>query len=568
MIEILLIFALLAFILKRPSGVLACGIVGFSGKTSYNLDKIKFLMLWNSVERGRDATGIFTPETGIIKLAEPASKFFRSKDILKLKEDSTIIAHVRAKTVGNNTVNNTHPFNYGETVLVHNGTLDNYMGQTGLAAKYDIKYADYDVDSQILAIAINKAFEKKEEDLNLDILSEYQGAAALLFYNKSTDLLYAYHDSKRPLFRGWDKDGNMYISSIQEALESVDVFSIESFAENTVFAIKNGEVVSEKKYLSYEELHPKKVEKINNHHNRNNHHHHNSMGGTTSKKKFPKLERGQRGFKEKEKNFEPWMLIGFNIRAKYTVTINKNSSKGEYLPYASIIEGDWYLVTGYFYSASSVNYDGFLWLEIIDKEGNEAQLIASALDYSYYIPKKGDSVKFVKNVVAAKDSDRIFEANDLAIIDDYDVKQEGYYIKDKSSSIKWLIPAKLIRLLTPTELALMSIKVNDKETNIELLLEGIDKESPFKEQEIINNYPEESNDEQEDVEEKGLNNESADFVDIDIYYTFVDIIQKEITKLEEKYDCSQDITSNINEIKAKIAISSDFEYLSSIQKTV
>ena len=50
----------MAFIKKSPQGVLGCGIVGFSGDNNYNLDKIKGLMIWNSVERG---------DTGVLQFA-------------------------------------------------------------------------------------------------------------------------------------------------------------------------------------------------------------------------------------------------------------------------------------------------------------------------------------------------------------------------------------------------------------------------------------------------------------------------------------------------------------------
>jgi len=242
-LEIILIFALIAFIFKPKPGVLGCGLSGFSGTKDYDGEKIKFLLYWNSQERGRDATGIFTPKSSIVKDNIEAKNFINSPRLTsQIKNDRVLIGHVRAGTVGTNTVNNAHPFEYGDIVLAHNGTLENHLA---LARMYQLNSSNYNVDSQILAKCIEINFKHDEI---LRVLEQYEGAAALLFYNKVEDILYCYHDQKRPLFYGFVDKTELYISSIKQSLEAINCEDIEEFKINTLYQIKEGVILSKTNY--------------------------------------------------------------------------------------------------------------------------------------------------------------------------------------------------------------------------------------------------------------------------------------------------------------------------------
>src|SRR5574343_244013 len=157
-----------------------CGLVGFSGKSNFDLQTVKTIMLWNSFERGEDATGIYSPKNQIIKKAKHCKDFILDTPI---EEDKLLIAHVRAKTIGLNVDKNAHPFMENNVVLAHNGTLKNHYA---LLRKYDLPFAQYDVDSHVMCGIMGK-------QNNFKVLSEIEGAAAVLIHNVETpDILYAY----------------------------------------------------------------------------------------------------------------------------------------------------------------------------------------------------------------------------------------------------------------------------------------------------------------------------------------------------------------------------------------
>lgn len=204
-----------------------CGLIGFSGKTNFNKDKISILMLWNAYERGKDATGIYTPKNNLNKNTDVASKFLTT---IPFEEDKLLIAHVRAKTIGANVDKNAHPFNEENIVLAHNGTLKNYYG---LTHKYSLPPNTYDVDSHIMCAIIAK-------EKNFNVLSEIDGPAALLIHDKNnSNILYVFRNDERPLYKGII-DGNMYISSISEALEVIGCKNIKEFKKDYLYTIVNG----------------------------------------------------------------------------------------------------------------------------------------------------------------------------------------------------------------------------------------------------------------------------------------------------------------------------------------
>lgn len=236
--------SIMSFINKK-NNLLYCGLVGFSGQKGYNVLKLKFLLYWNSVERGLDATGIFTPLTGIIKDNIKAELYINNPNKLgKVKLDNTLIGHVRAKTVGTNTVDNAHPFEYGRIVGAHNGTLKNHLE---VAFNYGLDVTKFNVDSQVLFASLNRDFEAPIEN-KFAVLSKYEGAAALLFYDKKEKALYACHDKERPLYYGYLRETEMYISSIKETLEVIGCQKITSFPINIVHKIVEGKIVETTPY--------------------------------------------------------------------------------------------------------------------------------------------------------------------------------------------------------------------------------------------------------------------------------------------------------------------------------
>lgn len=216
----------------RPQTSFYCGLIGYSGYNDFSKDKVNMLLYWNSMERGKDSTGLYTPMTGIIKDAKEAKEFIEEKRE-EIVEDVLLIGHVRAKTVGAVNKENAHPFQYGDIRLAHNGTLTNHWE---LCRQAGLNSADYQVDSQVLTAILAK-------DKHPKVLTKFLGAAALLFTDVEEDnRLYAFRNGGRPLFRG-KVDDNMYISSISESLLAIGCTGVEEFKEDYLYVIHEGKIL-------------------------------------------------------------------------------------------------------------------------------------------------------------------------------------------------------------------------------------------------------------------------------------------------------------------------------------
>lgn len=500
-----------------------CGLQGFSGKGEYSLDKIKFLMLWNSVERGKDATGIFTPDSGILKDNDPAAKFFIGKEIQKLKKDKTLIGHVRAKTVGFNTAKNAHPFEAGNIIMAHNGTLT--FTHT-LSSKYKMKAVDWDVDSQILAEALSQNYEEgKGKEENYKVLSEYEGAAALVFYNKDTENLYCWHDKERPLFYGWDEYGNMYISSIKESLEAISLFSVTEFEINTLYTIKDSQIVTTKKYKTYLELNPPIVTTRNCSNDKN-------VLKKTTTLEFPEIGDKQRGFTKE--TLKPYYLIGFNVRAKYT-TSGGQSSNG---PLASVVKNKFYLVTGYYANNSLV-------VQILDEDKKHRVCFTQALDIEDFFPKVGDLVVLVSDLERVRPPKiNLWHKGDFVeIISVDDFANNDFSVLHEKSGVLYNLKGQSFRVTTEED-----YEVFDN-TNLQQLSEDNDKIEPVVEEGLV-----------EDAEI--ISSEDDEYIDIRIFKGIMDRLKKEIDELEENYEIpGSDLTADINKINSTLNLSGDKSYL-------
>lgn len=208
-----------------------CGIVSYSGKKEFNIDKIKLLLTYNSLERGEDSLGFYSPLNGLYKKAGKPVDLMPKMPLVK---DNYFIGHVRAGTVGAKTDKNAHPFQFQELIGVMNGTIYNH---TALAVKYGINPSAYDVDSEILFAII-----QKEQSFN--VLGEMNGGGAVVVGDtKNPNIMYVYKNVGRTLFRGKLDDG-MYISSIKESLEIIGCEDVKEFKDNNVYTIIDGVVTN------------------------------------------------------------------------------------------------------------------------------------------------------------------------------------------------------------------------------------------------------------------------------------------------------------------------------------
>lgn len=206
---------------------------------NYSADKLKLLYLYNQ-DRGKDSIGFYTPKNGIVKkLGKPENVL--ASGGFDVPEDSFIIGHVRAATIGSIVEKNAHPFEEGDVVLAMNGTLTNH---NLILKQRNLDPINYDVDSQALCAIINA-------DKSFKSLSEINGGCAIITYNKSTGVVNVFRNSQRPLYRG-SLDGGIYVSSTDTPLKIIGCTNIKEFKEDYLYTIINGRILQSIKQKKFE----------------------------------------------------------------------------------------------------------------------------------------------------------------------------------------------------------------------------------------------------------------------------------------------------------------------------
>jgi len=165
-----------------------CGIVAvISKKWHKDASSIFKQLLYVGTLRGWDGAGLFKvsgKSVDVIKQPGPSSNllYYLDKPPVTNIYSSILVGHNRASTRGENTKENTHPFQENHITLVHNGTVHNHKVMK-----------DTDVDSHAICHYLT-------DHTPQEAVTHIDGAYALVWYDNVAEELRFMRNKERPLF--------------------------------------------------------------------------------------------------------------------------------------------------------------------------------------------------------------------------------------------------------------------------------------------------------------------------------------------------------------------------------
>ena len=239
-----------------------CGIFGIYSYEKLNVAKRIYYGLFALQHRGQEGAGIATSDGKNIhyyKNIGLVTDVFRN-EILQNLFGYIGIGHVRYSTTGGKAVENCQPFvvksSFGNIAIAHNGDLVNSNElRKELERKGHIftSSTDSEVIAQLLVRELLKTSDKIEAIKNT--LKKLVGAYSLLIM--FNDSLIAVRDpwGFKPLCIGRD-ESNIYISSEDCTLTTLDAEFIRDVEPGEIIEIKNGEMISYKLDYDVSEYNP------------------------------------------------------------------------------------------------------------------------------------------------------------------------------------------------------------------------------------------------------------------------------------------------------------------------
>lgn len=203
-----------------------CGLVGLYGKSlSIAAEKMFKYALYFDQLRGEDSTGVMIASkdfigdgvtTEVVKsLGTPSELYkkfgkFQGKTSLTNKANIfCLLGHNRYATQGGISEETAHPFDFGEVVGAHNGTVLKYTLEKLHEAK------NYEVDSQRIYSHLGQG------NPITDVWEVADGAMALTWFNKTDYKLRIIRNKDRPLYIAYSKDQKMFAWASESWMLSV-----------------------------------------------------------------------------------------------------------------------------------------------------------------------------------------------------------------------------------------------------------------------------------------------------------------------------------------------------------
>lgn len=203
-----------------------CSINGFIKTNRLNIgdptQRMKEIMI-AGCDRGRDAFGYVAFHEGWVNSGRWLKSSAQCSDSIEIPQDALIVlsnnrAEPTTEYVKEKTIDDVQPYSYGNTTIVHNGTIAN---DKEIKAKYNLQL-NTEIDSAVIPYVFDQLENFTPENIKEILTKTLIGSFALAVYNRKINKVILATNYK-PLNLLHDQDtGTLYFSSLESYLHKKD----------------------------------------------------------------------------------------------------------------------------------------------------------------------------------------------------------------------------------------------------------------------------------------------------------------------------------------------------------